>query len=46
MWYQLEIEHCSRDEVELLNEALEETGALSITLTDKNDDPVDRKSVV
>lgn len=40
MWYQLEIEHCSRDEVELLNEALEETGALSITLTDKNDDPV------
>lgn len=40
MWYQLQIEHCHRDEVELLSEALEETGALSITLTDKNDDPV------
>lgn len=40
MWYQLQIEHCHRDEVELISEALEETGALSITLTDKNDDPV------
>ncbi|MBA2709959.1 MAG: 50S ribosomal protein L11 methyltransferase [Tatlockia sp.] len=40
MWYQLQIEQCHRDEVELLSEALEETGALSITLTDKNDDPV------
>lgn len=40
MWYQLQIEQCHRDEVEKLSEALEETGALSITLTDKNDDPV------
>ncbi|MFW2571937.1 50S ribosomal protein L11 methyltransferase [Legionella sp. 29fVS95] len=40
MWYQLQIEQCHRNEVELLSEALEETGALSITLTDKNDDPV------
>jgi ribosomal protein L11 methyltransferase len=40
VWYQLQIEHCHRDEVDLLSEALEETGALSITLTDKNDDPV------
>ena len=40
MWYQLKIDHCNRDEVEELSEALEETGALSITLTDKNDDPV------
>ncbi|CDZ76741.1 Ribosomal protein L11 methyltransferase [Legionella massiliensis] len=40
MWYQLQIEQCHRDKVELLSEALEETGALSITLTDKNDDPV------
>lgn len=40
MWYQLQIEHCHRDEVDYISEALEETGALSITLTDKNDDPV------
>lgn len=40
MWYQLQIEHCHRDEVELLSELLEESGALSITLTDKNDDPI------
>nr|WP_019216081.1 50S ribosomal protein L11 methyltransferase [Legionella tunisiensis] len=40
MWYQLQIEQCHRDEVELLSDALEETGALSITLTDKNDEPV------
>lgn len=40
MWYQLQIEQCHRDEVEQLSETLEEAGALSITLTDKNDDPV------
>ncbi|KTC86148.1 MULTISPECIES: 50S ribosomal protein L11 methyltransferase [Legionella] len=40
MWYQLQIEHCHRDEVDLISEMLEEAGALSITLTDKNDDPV------
>lgn len=40
MWYQLQIEHCSRDEAEMASEALEESGALSVTLTDKNDDPI------
>ncbi|WP_347251427.1 50S ribosomal protein L11 methyltransferase [Legionella sp.] len=40
MWYQLQIEQCHRDEVDLISEALEEMGALSITLTDKYDDPV------
>ncbi|CEK09660.1 50S ribosomal protein L11 methyltransferase [Legionella hackeliae] len=40
MWYELKIDQCHRDEVEQLSEALEETGALSITLTDKNDVPV------
>lgn len=40
MWYQLQIEHCHRDEVDYISDALEETGALSVTLTDKNDDPV------
>ena len=37
---QLQIEHCCRDDVEQLNIALEETNALSITLTDKQDDPI------
>ncbi|KTC78131.1 50S ribosomal protein L11 methyltransferase [Legionella brunensis] len=40
MWYELKIDQCHRDDVEQLSEALEETGALSITLTDKNDVPV------
>lgn len=40
MWYQLQIEHCHRDEVDSISDALDETGALSITLTDKNDNPV------
>lgn len=40
MWYQLQIEQCHRDEVEQLSEALDESGALSLSLTDKNDDPV------
>lgn len=40
MWYQLQIEQCHRDKVEQLSEALEEMSALSITLTDKNDDPI------
>ena len=38
--YQLEIEQCPRDEIERLSDALEETGALSITLTDQYDDPI------
>ncbi|STX50502.1 ribosomal protein L11 methyltransferase [Legionella busanensis] len=40
MWYQLEIEACRPDEVENLSDILETSGALSITLSDKNDDPV------
>jgi ribosomal protein L11 methyltransferase len=40
VWYQLQIEHCHRDQVDELTEILEATGALSVTLTDKNDDPV------
>ncbi len=37
---QLQIEHCHRDEIEKLSDALEETAALSVTLTDKQDDPI------
>lgn len=40
MWYQLQIEQCHRDDVDTLSHELEESGAVSITLTDKNDDPV------
>lgn len=40
MWFQLKIEHCPTELIEQLNETLEETGALSIMLTDKNDNPV------
>lgn len=40
MWFQLKIEHCPSDEVEELSEQLEELGALSVMLTDKNDNPV------
>ena len=40
MWYQLQIQECPRNEVDNLSDVLEETGALSITLTDKNDEPV------
>nr|WP_302473953.1 50S ribosomal protein L11 methyltransferase [Legionella sp. PL877] len=36
----MQIEQCQRDEVERLTEALEETGALSVTLTDQHDEPV------
>jgi ribosomal protein L11 methyltransferase len=38
--FQLQIENCHRDQIEQLSEALEETGALSITLTDQYDDPI------
>lgn len=38
--YQLRIENCHAQEVTLLNETLEETGALAITLTDRFDDPI------
>lgn len=37
---QLQIEHCRREDVEQLGEALENTAALYITLTDKHDDPI------
>lgn len=40
MWYEIRIEKCPAAEIESLNEYLEQGGALSITLTDKNDDPV------
>lgn len=40
MWFQLKIEHCAVGDVESISEALEESGALSIMLTDKNDNPV------
>ena len=40
MWFQLKIEQCTSADVEPLSEELDETGALSIMLTDKNDNPV------
>ncbi len=40
MWFQLKIEGCPVNEAELLGEELEELGALSVMLTDKNDNPV------
>ncbi|MCL9683324.1 50S ribosomal protein L11 methyltransferase [Legionella maioricensis] len=40
MWFQLKIEHCPNEEVEPISAELEELGALSIMLTDKNDNPV------
>ncbi len=40
MLYQLTIEHCHRDMLDDITHRLEEAGALSITLTDKNDEPI------
>ncbi len=40
MWFQLKIEQCGRAEVEEISEELEQFGALSIMLMDKNDNPV------
>lgn len=40
MWFQLDIENCTQDEVETISLFLEEEETLSITLTDRNDDPV------
>lgn len=40
MWYQLTIEQCPREMLDELDLALEDSGALSITLTDKNDEPI------
>ena len=40
MWFQLKIEHCPSEAIESVSEELEMLGALSIMLTDKNDNPV------
>ncbi|WP_115703947.1 50S ribosomal protein L11 methyltransferase [Legionella sainthelensi] len=40
MWFQLKVEHCPSQEIEQLSDQLENFGALSIMLTDKNDNPV------
>jgi ribosomal protein L11 methyltransferase len=40
VWFQLKIDNCPGEEVEDLSIVLEELGALSIMLTDKNDNPV------
>lgn len=40
MWFQLKIEHCPCADVEALSDELHELGALSVCLTDKNDNPV------
>jgi ribosomal protein L11 methyltransferase len=40
VWFQLKIENCPTDEIEQITEELQEQGALSIMLTDKNDNPV------
>jgi ribosomal protein L11 methyltransferase len=40
VWFQLQIANCTSEMVEVLSDCLEEAGAVSITLTDKNDLPV------
>lgn len=40
MLYQLNIETCDRDKLDDITDLLENAGALSITLTDKNDEPI------
>jgi ribosomal protein L11 methyltransferase len=40
VWFQLKIEHCPNQEIEQLSDELVEFGALSVMLTDKNDNPV------
>ncbi|KTD75557.1 50S ribosomal protein L11 methyltransferase [Legionella waltersii] len=40
MWFQLKIENCPTEEIEQITDELQEQGALSIMLTDKNDNPV------
>lgn len=40
MWFQLKIEHCPVEDSEQISDELENAGALSIMLTDKNDNPV------
>lgn len=38
--FQLKIDNCHQDDIDSLSDALEETGALSITFTDQFDDPI------
>ena len=38
--FQLQIEHCHRDNVDAINDALDATEALSVTFTDEYDDPI------
>lgn len=38
--FQLQITRCSRDDAEAINDLLDETEALSVTLTDEEDDPI------
>jgi len=40
VWYQLTIHHALHDQIDSITEALEQEGAVSVSLTDKNDDPV------
>lgn len=40
MWFQLRIEQCPTEAVEPTSEELEALGALSVSLSDKNDDPI------
>lgn len=40
MWYVVQINQCRPEEVDSLSEQLEELGAVSITLTDEQDNPV------
>jgi ribosomal protein L11 methyltransferase len=40
LWFQLNIVNCPNQELDLLSEELEKFGALSITLSDRNDDPI------
>lgn len=37
---ELRIEHCPRDEVDQLIEVLEETGAVSVSMMDQQDNPI------
>lgn len=40
VWYQLNIDNCPCAEVEQLSDELQDMGALSVTLTDKFDEPI------
>lgn len=40
MWYQLELDGCTAETAEQYVLELEEAGALSVTMSDKNDDPI------